>query len=107
MVLALVGTFRTGVFQTQAPGGAMADRGADSTSTEALVDSIYMLAEIARQYQMTYRALEAIEELGSDTVGMAYEEAAMSYPVTENFYGALLGMEEKQVDQVIYVLASY
>ncbi|MBW7996431.1 MAG: hypothetical protein FVQ81_07685 [Candidatus Glassbacteria bacterium] len=106
LLLALVGTFRTGLFDNSGARQMAAVRSADTISTQALVDSLYLLAEIAHQYQMTYRTLESIEELGSDSGGDAYDEVGITYPVTGNFYDALLDLEEDKLEQVIYLLAS-
>ncbi len=106
ILLALIGTFRSGVF-TPAPGQQeMVVVRADTVSAEALVDSLYMLARLAEQYQMAYQAMESIEEIGSSSEGSPYEETGMTYSVTGNVYDALLGMEDEQVEQVLYVLAS-
>jgi anti-sigma factor RsiW len=106
LLLALIGTFRSGVFTSDPGQQVVTVATADTISTEALVDSLYMLARLAEQYQMAYRAMESIEEIGSISEGSAYDQAEMTYPVTGNVYDALLGMEDEQVEQVLYVLAS-
>jgi hypothetical protein len=106
LVLALIGTFRSDAFRSDHGQQVVTVAAADSVSTEALVDSLYMLARLAEQYQMAWRAMESIEEIGSSSEGSDYDQVEMTYPVTGNVYDALLGMEDKQVEQVLYVLAS-
>ncbi len=106
LLLVLLGTFRNGVFGPEAQPEPLVVAQADSISTEALVDSIYMLARLAGQYQMAYRAMESIEAIGANTDGSSYDETGMTYQVTGNVYEAFLGMEDEQVEQVLYVLAS-
>lgn len=106
LLLVLLGTFRNGAFGPEAQPRSVAVAAADTISTEALVDSIYVLARLAGQYQMAYRAMESIEAIGANTDGSSYDETGMTYQVTGNVYEAFLGMEDEQVEQVLYMLAS-
>ena len=102
VVLALMGTFRMNA--PDAPEMTAYTEVEDSIDASALVDTLYMLAELARQYEMSYSTMESIEQLGNESG--AYDETGMTYPVTNNVYGALLDMDDDQLDQVLMVLAS-
>ena len=79
----------------------------ENITTEALVDSLYMLAELARQYELTYSAMESMEELATETESESYQQGTgFTYPVTGNVYDALLDMDDDQLDQILMVLAS-
>ncbi len=106
LLLALIGALRTGAFNPDTRRPEVAVAGADTVSAEALVDSLYMLARLAGQYQMAWRTMESIEEIGSSSDSSLYDEVEMTYPGTGNVYDALLTMEDEQVEQVLYVLAS-
>jgi hypothetical protein len=102
ILLALMGTFN--MDRTTPAGYAGAD--SDSISAKAMVDTLYMLAELARQYEMTYSTMESIEELAGNDSTESYSESGLTYPVTSNVYDALLDMDDDQLDQVFMVLAS-
>ena len=105
ILLAIVGSFKLNT-DPQDPDRRFAAGASDSITTEALVDSLYMLAELARQYELTYSTIESIEQLATGAEGESYSETGMTYPVTGNVYDALLDMDDDQLDQVLMVLAS-
>ncbi len=106
LLLALIGALRTGAFGPDARLPEVTVAGADTVSAEALVDSLYRLARLAGQYQLAWRTIESIDEFGASSDSFPYDETGMTYPVTGNVYDALLEMEDEQVEQVLYVLAS-
>jgi len=105
ILLAIVGAFKLSI-SPRDPDSQFAVGARDTINTEALVDSLYMLAELARQYEMTYSTMESIEHLATGADGDAYSETGLNYSVTHSVYDALLDMDDDQLDQVLMVLAS-
>ncbi|MFH1068280.1 MAG: hypothetical protein V1794_01555, partial [Candidatus Glassbacteria bacterium] len=71
---------------------------------QVLIDSLYLLAETAHRYNMTASTLQSIESLTA-----AGEETRLqddlAYPAGR-VYDQLLDLEDDQLQQVFYVLAS-
>ncbi|MFH1070905.1 MAG: zf-HC2 domain-containing protein [Candidatus Glassbacteria bacterium] len=105
VVLALVGSFRLGLFEARQPGQPLqvAQQSGDER-VQVLIDSLYLLAETAHRYNMAASTLQSIESLTA-----AGEETRLqddlAYPAGR-VYDQLLDLEDDQLQQVLYVLAS-
>jgi len=72
---------------------------------QAYIDSLYMLAETIYQYQLALNAMESMVELAADQEG-GYVPAGMEVPAYSSVYDGLAELEDSQLEEVMYALAS-
>jgi len=105
VLLALAGVLRLGLGPIGPPRGPSAELVQVTEANQAYVDSLYMLAETIYQYQIALNAMESMVELGADQEN-GYVPAGMEVPAYSSVYDGLAELEDNQLQQVMYALAS-
>jgi len=105
VLLALAGVLRLGLGPLGPPQRPSAELAQVTEATQAYIDSLYMLAETIYQYQIALNAMESMVELGADREG-GYLPAGMEVPAHSSVYDGLAELENDQLQQVMYTLAS-
>jgi len=105
VLLAVVGALRLGLgplSRTERPATELAQVTEDD---QAYTDSLYQLAETIYKYQIALDAVESMVEIASDQEG-GYVPAGMEFPAYSSAYDGLAELEDGQLEQVMYSLAS-
>jgi len=76
-----------------------------SAEDQAYIDSLYRVAETVYQYQIALDAMESMFELAAEQES-GYTPAGMEIPVYNSVYDELAELEDSQLEQVMYSLAS-
>ena len=105
VLLALAGVLRLGLGPLGPPQRPSAELAQVTEANQAYIDSLYMLAETIYQYQIALNAMESMVELGADQEG-GYLPAGMEVPAHSSVYDGLAELENDQLQQVMYTLAS-
>lgn len=105
VLLALAGVLRLGLGPLGPPQRPSAELAQVTEANQAYIDSLYMLAETIYQYQIALNAMESMVELGADREG-GYLPAGMEVPAHSSVYDGLAELENDQLQQVMYTLAS-
>ena len=104
-LLALTAALRLGLGPLGTPERLSTELAQVTEADQAYVDSLYQLAETIYQYQIALNAMESMVELGSDQEG-GYTPAGIEVPAHSSVYDGLAELEDSQLEQVIYALAS-
>ena len=105
VLLALAGALKLGLSPLgtrEMPSAELAQVSADD---QAYIDSLYRVAETVYQYQIVLNAMESMVELAADQEG-GYTPAGMEVPAYSSVYDELADLEDSQLEQVMYSLAS-
>ena len=105
VLLAFLGALRLGLgplSRTERPAMELAQVTEDD---QAYSDSLYQLAEMIYNSQIALNAVESMVEIASDQEG-GYVPAGMEFPAYSSAYDGLAELEDDQLEQVIYALAS-
>ena len=105
VLLALAGALKLGLGPLgtrEMPSAELAQISADD---QAYIDSLYRVAETVYQYQIALNAMESMIELAADQEG-AYTTDGMALPAYSSVYDGLAELEDSQLEQVMYSLAS-
>lgn len=105
VLIALAGVLRLGFGPIGPPQRPSAELAQVTEANQAYIDSLYMLAETIYQYQIALNAMESMVELGADQEG-GYLPAGMEVPAHSSVYDGLAELENDQLQQVMYALAS-
>lgn len=105
VLIALAGVLRLGLGPLGPPQRPSAELAQVTEANQAYIDSLYMLAETIYQYQIALNAMESMVELGADQEG-GYLPAGMEVPAHSSVYDGLAELENDQLQQVMYSLAS-
>ena len=105
VVIALVSSFRLGFFERSKQNQAVqVAQQSEDERVQALMDSLYILAEAAHRYNLKVSTLKSIENLSSADAAQLVRDGYVNSPVS--VYDELMDMQEDQLQQVLYVLAS-
>ena len=105
VLLALAGALKLGLGPLgigETPSEQLAQVQAED---QAYIDSIYRVAETVYQYQIILNAMESMVELAENQEG-GYTPAGMEVPAYSSVYDELAELEDSQLEQVMYTLAS-
>lgn len=106
ILIALAGTFRLGLYRdTPADSAAVVAAKQELPTNAALADSLYRLAETVYRYNQAVELYESIAELSADKKdGTA--EVELAVPPGNSVYDSLVDLDDKQLEEVVYALAS-
>jgi hypothetical protein len=105
VLLALAGALKLGLGPLGTREMPSAELAQVSAEDQAYIDSLYRVAETVYQYQIVLNAMESMVELAADQEG-GYTPAGMEVPAYSSVYDGLAELEDSQLEQVMYSLAS-
>lgn len=105
VLIALAGVLRLGLGPIGTQERSSAELAQVTEANQAYVDSLYQLAETIYEYQIALNAMESIVELGADQE-REYTPDGMEVPAYSSVYDGLADLEDNQLQQVVYALAS-
>ncbi|OGG05450.1 MAG: hypothetical protein A3F83_10465 [Candidatus Glassbacteria bacterium RIFCSPLOWO2_12_FULL_58_11] len=105
VLLALIGTFRLGLFRDTPVGSAPVAAARQENLTNAmLADSLYRLAETVYRYNQALELYESITEL-SDAKSSEAGDMELAVPPGNSVYDGLADLNDRQLEEVGYALA--
>ena len=105
VLLAVVGAFRLGLgplSRTERPATELVQVDEDD---QAYTDFLYQFAEAIYKYQIALNAVESMVEIASDQESGSLPDE-MEFPAYSSAYDGLAELEDDQLEQVMYSLAS-
>ena len=106
ILLALIGTFRLGLYRDTPAASAPAVAAVQEPPTNtALADSLYRLAETVYRYNQALELYESIAAL-SDEKNIDAADVELAVPPGNNVYDGLVDLNDRQLEEVVYALAS-